>query len=340
MNFLKKLTRPWLFLSPEKAHELSPQGLKVFSQLWGSDDLSIWSPFSFRTLAFPNRIGLAGGVDKNGEQCLDWQRLGCGFVEVGTVTPQPQQANDGIILNRDLRTYSVWNKMGFPSLGAETVLKNLQSLKPHLQVPLFVNIGKNRTTANEQASFDYCHLLEMFSQLADAFVVNISSPNTKGLRDLAQPQNLKSFLAPITKKHHELQLTQPLLLKLSPDLPENDLINVVQTALESNFAGFILTNTTLDRAATPFYPAEGGVSGKPLQNLSKSALKTVRRLLDEQKDKKILISVGGVMTAEDVFERIELGADLVQVYSTLIFEGPLFFRKVTQLAKQRIQSTI
>lgn len=329
------LVRPWLYLPAKLAHDLSPYGLELYASIKGFQDTPVWNPFSFKNLHFKNRLGIAGGVDKNGDHLKAWEKVGCGFIEVGTVTPLPQSSNPGRIVDRHIPTLSVWNKMGFPSAGADEVVFNLKNFKATSHIPLFVNIGKNRSTDNTQASQDYISCLNAFDQLADAYVINISSPNTKGLRDLAKSDSFLPFITPIKKYHEQLKLNSPVFLKLSPDLDPDDLTNIIEMSFDVGLDGFILTNTTLDRVNTSFYPSEGGVSGMPLKNKSIQALTFTRNLLNKKNEKKCLISVGGVMTAADVFERIDLGADLVQVYSTLIFEGPGFFRKVAQVAKQR-----
>lgn len=332
------IKRPWLFLPSKLAHDLSPYGLELYSLIKGSDITPVWDPFTFKNIVFKNRLGIAGGVDKNADHLEAWRRVGCGFVEVGTVTPNPQQPNPGAIVHRDIKTKSVWNKMGFPSEGAAEVYFNIKKFKSHATLPVFVNIGKNRTTDNADAHKDYANLISHFADVADAFVINISSPNTKGLRDLALAENFKAFISPIRHQYDELNLRMPLFLKLSPDLDEQGQENVLKICLDQGFDGFILTNTTLDRTNTPFFPTEGGVSGKPLKEKSIQALMQAKNIILKQNEKKCLISVGGVMTAEDVFERIDLGADLVQVYSTLVFEGPGFFRKVHKLATLRQQT--
>jgi dihydroorotate dehydrogenase len=329
------LRKPWLFLPSKLAHDLSPYGLELYSLLKGSDTTPVWNPYSFKGLVFKNPLGIAGGVDKNADHLEAWRRVGCGFIEVGTVTPRPQDPNPGLIMNRDAKTFSVWNKMGFPSEGASEVYFNIKKFKSHASLPVFVNIGKNRTTENVDAHKDYSELITHFADVADAFVVNISSPNTKGLRDLATLENFNAFISPIRKHYDDLKLNQPLFLKLSPDLDMQGQEIVLRACIDHGFDGFVLTNTTLDRTHTPFYPNEGGVSGKPLKEKSIQALMHAKNVILKQNQKKCLISVGGVMTAEDVFERIKLGADLVQVYSTLVFEGPGFFRKVSKLAGQQ-----
>ncbi len=343
------MIKPWLWLPPKLAHDLSPFGLKVFSRLpRGADSarLADWDSFCWKTsqkkeLQFINPLGIAGGLDKNALSILDWQKLGCGFLEIGTVTPIPQSPNSGKIMDRDIKTQSLWNKMGFPSDGADVVLKNIETVRHSgkLKIPLFINLGKNRVTSNENAHLDYNKLMTHFQNAADAFVVNISSPNTTGLRNLAKSESFKPFLAALSTHHQALTNKPPLLLKLSPDLNEADFSDLMHTCLNYGIDGFILTNTTTTREGTPFFPLEGGVSGKPLQNLSLKALESASKICSSEKSKKIIISTGGVMTAADVFERIERGADLVQVYSTLIFEGPLFFRKVAKVAEQREQKS-
>ena len=326
--------KPWLLLSPQLAHDLSPYALQLFSLL-NKRPTPAWKSFVWKNIVFKNRLGLAGGVDKDADLLSVWSAIGCGFVEIGTVTPEPQKSNSGKILDRSLADQALWNKMGFPSAGAEDVYFNLKKFKDeNSSLPVFVNIGKNRTTENAKAAQDYVQLLQRFYVLADAFVVNISSPNTSGLRDLARPDNLRSFLNPILEARsilaEKFQSEKPVLLKLSPDLESDDLKMILDTCVEKKIDGFVLTNTTLSRPTQKKFPIEGGVSGKPLQDLSKKALQVVCGHLGTEKGKKLVISVGGVMTAEDVFERIELGADLVEVYSALIFEGPQFFRKVAQ----------
>ena len=338
------LLKPWLWLPPKFAHDLGLYGLKLLSRLPAGADSqksSSWNSFSFKNLHFHNRLGIAGGVDKNAETVLAWQNFGCGFIEIGTVTPLPQEPNPGKIMDRHPKTRSLWNKMGFPSAGSDVVLKNVEKLKQSgkMRIPLFINLGKNRTTSNENAHLDYTKLMTHFQNVADAFVINISSPNTTGLRDLAQAESFEPFIQTLTVHHKNLSHRPPLLLKLSPDLPQQDFEFVLRTCLKYDIDGFILTNTTTSRDVTPFFPAEGGVSGAPLKNLSLKALETASKICSDEKTKKISISTGGVMTAADVFERIEKGADLVQVYSTLIFEGPFFFRKVAKFAEQQSEKS-
>ena len=330
--------KPWLALPPKLAHDLSSVGVELYSALFGSNQRTEWMPFDFQGLQFSNRLGIAGGVDKNAEHCNSYQRIGCGFIEVGTVTPLAQGPNPGKIIDRDLQSKALWNKMGFPSHGMDEAFYNLQ--KFNSQIPVFVNVGKNRTTPNDLAHQDYLKCIKRLKSVADAIVINISSPNTSGLRDLLKPENLEKFLTPLISDR-ESQGTQPIpyLLKLSPDLRPEELAGATQIAMDQGFDGFIVTNTTLSREhlspeASMRFPAEGGVSGQPLRHLSQKALEIVLNSVAQQRQKKLIVSTGGVMTPEDVFERIRSGADLVQVYSALVFEGPGFFKQVAERAKR------
>lgn len=331
MNYNK----PWLVLPAKLAHDLAPMAIDSYAYLFGNDETPRWLPFDFKNLRFYNRLGIAGGVDKNAENIKSFERIGCGFVEVGTVTPRPQKPNPGKIIDRDLNTKSLWNKMGFPSIGAEDVYYNLKNFKEHSKLPVFANIGKNRSTPNESAASDYIDVIDRLTPVSDAFVVNISSPNTTGLRDLLKPANLGHFLKPLADFRNSKKLEKCFFLKLSPDLEKQELIEAIKVAVDNGFNGFVLTNTTLSRQPGMAFSNEGGVSGAPLKQLSLKALDVVATTCRAFSDKKLIVSVGGVMTEADVFERINNGADLVQVYTALIYEGPRFFNKVAEFAKRR-----
>jgi dihydroorotate dehydrogenase len=294
--------------------------------LFHSGPTPVWKSFTWNNLEFKNPLGLAGGMDKNAESLKEWWALGAGFVEIGTVTPKPQSANPGKIMDRDLERKALWNKMGFPSHGAEEVYYNLlaHDYKP---TPVFINIGKNRETANEAAVDDYAYLIHRLKDPADAFVINISSPNTKGLRDLQNKQALTKLLTPLIKLSHA-DTSKPILLKLSPDLSDENLEEALNVAVDLGIDGFVLTNTTLSRPGGIAFPAEGGLSGAPLKPLSCQILQKSLQILGKHRSGKLIISAGGAMTPEDVFERLQMGADLVEIYSALVFEGPGFFRNV------------
>ncbi len=323
---LNMLVKPWLLLPPKWAHELGPFGLKIYS-LFQSAPTPAWNSFVWKNLVFKNRLGLAGGVDKNAENLTEWWKMGAGFVEIGTVTPRPQKCNSGKIMDRDSNQKALWNKMGFPSEGADEVFYNLRSYGDTKTTPVFINIGKNRETPNENAAEDYVFLIERLRDQADAFVVNISSPNTKGLRDLQNKQALTRLLEPILTTAQKSN-PKPVLLKLSPDLDDDSLEESLSTAVELGIDGFVLTNTTLARPNNIRFPTEGGLSGLPLKNQSCEILRKSLKILGARRQGKLIVSVGGVMSPEDVFERLQMGADLVEIYSALIFEGPGFFRDV------------
>lgn len=317
--------KPWLLIPPQLAHDISPWVIKMISWIFEDEPIPVWNSFQWRGLLFKNPLGLAGGVDKNAENVVDWWRLGCGFVEIGTVTPLPQGPNSSPIIARNVKAQSLWNRMGFPSHGAKEVYYNLKSQAPPFRTPVFVNLGKNRGTPNSEALGDYLQCLEQFESLAQVFVVNISSPNTLGLRDLQKPEALKTLLGPL-KQHLESRNNQPLLVKLSPDQTVEELSQTVLTCHELGVDGFILTNTTTSREMTPNFPEEGGVSGLALKDLSRKALRTVLDSLGRRRQGMLLVSVGGILTPDDVFERLKDGADLVQAYSALVWSGPTFFR--------------
>ena len=319
--------KPWLWLSPSLAHKVTPTILRSLNLL-AHNDPPEWKSLEWRGIHFPNRLGIAGGVDKNAENLKAWRGLGAGFIELGTVTPQPQKGNTPPVLDRDVANGALWNRLGFPSEGVRKVKTRLKELKRPFAVPLFANIGKNASTPLDQAHSDYIQLLVELRGLVDAFVINISSPNTKGLRELLKPEKLRDFLTPIMESlpaDHE-----PILLKLSPDLEDDELERALSISHELGIDGWILTNTSQGLREGLNFPKEGGVSGRPLAGLSKEFLQKALGLLGSKREGKLVISVGGVMSSDDVEERLQLGADLVQVYSALIFEGPMFFKKVAR----------
>ncbi|MBX9767368.1 MAG: quinone-dependent dihydroorotate dehydrogenase, partial [Bdellovibrionales bacterium] len=194
--------QPWLWLPARLTHKLAPLALSLYGQRHPFQTLT-WKSMTWRGLHFPNRLGLAAGVDKNAENISDWWTLGPGFLEIGTVTPLPQGPNPGKVVDRDASRLALWNRLGFPSVGAKKIKKRVERLKwPHF-TPVFVNVGRNRTTPNEKAADDYVSVMLEFKDCADAFVINISSPNTQGLRDLQQPETLRAFLKSILNKVRE-----------------------------------------------------------------------------------------------------------------------------------------
>ncbi len=362
--------RPWLFLPAHWTYSLSPWALKVYRQIRPTSSC-LWRSFSWRGMDFSNPLGTAGGVDKNALNIQDWQSLGAGFVEIGTVTPEPQKPNPGEILDRSLRHKSLWNNMGSPNKGLNFVRQRLSLLPSHSglaknfpieiknpapslgkdvlpqtepkvdkpiaqngnfnaktknPIPIFINIGKNRETPISQAVEDYKKSLKALQTFASAFVINISSPNTEGLRDLFDKKTLPQFLKSIKGAMQDLNLNTPLILKISPD--ETDFLRIVDQSIEAGVDGWSVCNSTSERKIPGLFPKKGGISGKLLANKSLSLLKQLKKHLSRNRAVGLVISCGGVLTAEDALERLEEGADLVQVYSALVFEGPGFFRSV------------
>lgn len=320
--------KPWLLIPPKLAHDLAPIGLDLLAT-FRELETPVWRPFSWNGIEFKNRLGIAGGVDKDGASVESWWKFGAGFIEIGTVTPFAQGPNNGKIIDRDTEREALWNRMGFPGVGAKRVRENLSDLPRPRATPIFMNIGKNRATPNDKAAGDYIACLRELDGLADAWVVNISSPNTTGLRDLFKPAAFRAFLEPLLEERTKLR-TRAMLLKLSPDLTDEDLENVVTTASQMGLDGFIATNTTLAREPGMHFSNEGGVSGRPLAARSKATLSKVLQILGSTRKDKLIISAGGVIEPDDVLERLALGADLVQVYAALIFHGPWFFDRVTR----------
>jgi dihydroorotate dehydrogenase len=335
---VSRLKRPWLFLPPEWAHNLSPFFLNTFYGRKPKKNSKFeWNAMTWEGLTFRNPVGTAGGVDKNAINIKPWWNLGAGFLELGTVTPLPQAANPGKIVDRDLNLEAVWNCLGFPNLGVKAFKKNLQNFPKEKRItPLFLNIGKNRSTENKDAHQDYIYLIEQLHEDADAFVVNISSPNTKGLRALFSQENFKNFIEPICNSWTRLQAKAPLLLKLSPDLERQELENLISVTEHLPIKGWILNNTTQGRSVGMKFDADkGGVSGRPLAQKSEKLLIDFQNLLGSRRSKNLIISTGGLFDLTDVSKRLELGADLTQVYSSLIFQGPYFFKKLSKAQKRK-----
>ena len=284
------MMRPWLWLPARFSHALSSVGVEAAAWLAPASDTS-WKPVRWKGIEFKNPLGTAGGLDKNAEHVQAWTKLGAGFIEVGTVTPKPQAGNPGVVIGRSVKHQALWNRMGFPSKGSDFVLEKVTSLSKK-ETPLFINIGKNREHSLENAG-------------ADSF---------------------KLWLKPVIAASG----STPVLLKLSPDMSEEDFKATVQMAVEEGISGFILTNTTLSRSPDLPFPAEGGVSGLPLRDRSLQSLELIQRILGSQRSSLLIVSCGGVMTAEDVFDRLNRGADLVQAYSALVFSGPGFLKDVAQ----------
>ncbi len=356
-----QLLRPLLFrLAPETAHQFTLHAVKLagkfppsywlLQQLYKTPD----RPVQAFGLTFKNPIGLAAGYDKDGVAVRGLAALGFGHLEVGTVTPMPQSGNPPPRVFRLPEEEAVINRMGFPGSGSAymarslrgrqrrvglfrsvlgTVSKNQQPNRPNRpnRIVLGVNIGKNKSTPNEEAVLDYLALLQIFAPLADYLAINISSPNTVGLRQLQGRAALEGLLTQldIQRRMEEKQLEKriPLLVKLAPDLSDAELDDAVDVILSTHMDGIIATNTTLARAGlTSSHRDEtGGLSGSPLRVRSEAVLSHLVKQVDGTIP---IVSVGGIMNPEDAKRRLDLGAALIQVYTGLVYQGPGLVKKI------------
>ena len=348
-----RILRPILFrLDPETSHQLTLQAIRF----GGNFLLSRWlltllfkapaKPVHVFGMTFRNPVGLAAGYDKNSLAIRGLGALGFGHLEVGTVTPRSQPGNPKPRVFRLLEDQAVINRMGFPSLGSEFVQKQLNpSLRDSISrrsfspsktikkadVILGVNLGKNKDTPNKEAVQDYLELLQCFAPYADYLTINISSPNTVGLRELQGRRALETLLTQLyTQRQLEeksLNKRLPLLVKLAPDLSEEELDEAVGVILDTNMDGIIVTNTTLAREGLmSMYRSEsGGLSGSPLRLKSESMLCQVLKRVDGRVP---IVSVGGIMTPEDAKSRLELGAALIQIYTGLVYQGPGLVKQI------------
>ncbi len=288
---------------------------------------------------FNNPVGLAAGLDKQGTAVPAWEALGFGFAEVGTVTPLPQPGNPRPRLFRLPEDHAIVNRFGFNSAGAPAVAHHLAA-GAHASLRVGVNIGKNKETPNEQAVDDYVRAVEPLVPHADYFVVNVSSPNTAGLRDLQDARVLRDLLHHVVTRVNELSPAKmiPVLVKVSPDMSAAALLASVDAALEGGAAGVIATNTTTAREGLRTRAAAareaGGLSGAPLRATANNACRTLFAHLGRRVP---IVGVGGIFTAEDAYIRIRSGASLVQLYTALIYEGPGIVTRIVSGLSQRLQ---
>ena len=355
-NFL----RPYLFrLDPEQAHALTLQALRLSGNfpplrwLIAQKFKAPSKPVHVFGLDFKNPVGLAAGYDKDGVAIKGLSALGFGHVEIGTVTPKPQAGNPSPRIFRLLEDDAVINRMGFPSKGSEFVQMQLnpslrsnwiervtgfsprkkQAAKKNWNTILGVNLGKNKDTPNEEAVFDYLALLQNFAGLADYLTVNVSSPNTVGLRNLQGREALEKLLSQLHQQRlieqakHKKRI--PILVKLAPDLSEAELDEAIEVILSSRMDGVIVTNTTLGREGLRSNQKgeSGGLSGSPLTVKSEAVLhQTLKRVNGEIP----VVSAGGIMNPDDAKRRLGMGAALVQVYTGLIYRGPALAQEIVK----------
>ena len=334
--------RPLLFaLDAETAHRLTLYALGVahrsnLGRFVATPPVDL--PVDAFGIRFPNPVGLAAGLDKNAAHLDELGALGFGFVEVGTVTPRPQPGNPKPRMFRLPAHEAIINRLGFNNEGVDALVRNVEA--SGYRGVLGINIGKNKDTPNERAVDDYLFCLERVYRHASYVTVNISSPNTQGLRDLQEEATLRRFIETLREAQERLGsqagARKPMLLKIAPDLSEAELDGIDEVLRTSGSDGLICTNTTIDRTAVagdPHGHEAGGLSGKPLFARSTDVLRGMRRRLG---DRLPIIGVGGILDGSDAAEKLDAGATLVQVYSGLIYRGPrLVAECVDEIRRQR-----
>lgn len=345
MSFYSSIVRPLLFSLPaETAHDLALSSLKTSFHSSAIRSVAAkrfqHSPFGKLKrfgLTFSNPVGLAAGFDKNGEAPDALCALGFGFIEVGTVTSEPQSGSPKPRLFRLPRDRALINRLGFNNCGAKQFVKNLKQHRP--ECILGINIGKSRSVPIENAIADYIKTFDVVYELADYIAVNVSSPNTPQLRELQSAEMLGQLLEALQNRNRELATKysyaseKPLLLKIAPDLTDADIESIVAVAQRARIAGIIATNTTVARVGLQSSvdkiktSGEGGLSGAPLREPSNKVIRKIFRLTNGTLP---IVGVGGVFTAEDAWEKICAGASLIQLYTGFIYEGPGVARRINE----------
>jgi len=331
-----KILRNFLFLfDAELIHEFSVKFIKVFFNFPLTTKiirrLFIVNHSSLEKklfgLKFKNPVGLAAGFDKNAESYTEFSNFGFGFIEIGTVTPLPQPGNPKKRIFRLVEDKSLINRLGFNNRGVKVIAENL---KKRRDIIIGANIGKNFFTENIDAHNDYLKCLINLNDYVDYFAVNISSPNTKGLRDFHDKKLLKPLLEKLVNKNNDIRNSKPMLLKISPDVNSQQLDAIIQLVLELKIDGVIATNTSISRdgLVSKHKKETGGLSGMKLRDKSNLIISYLRKKLGQDFP---IIGVGGIMNAEDALKKIECGADLVQLYTGFIYEGPSLIKRINKL---------
>lgn len=331
-----QLIRKFLFTLPaESAHDLALKSLQVSAPFWKLIQGKVNKPVNVLGLSFDNPVGLAAGLDKNASYIDGIAAQGFGFIEVGTITPKPQEGNPKPRMFRLEEHQAIINRMGFNNEGVDAMVANIKASTYYQkkQGVLGVNIGKNKATSNESAVDDYLHCLNKVYELADYITVNLSSPNTPDLRALQFGEPLTQLL--ITLKSRQAQLHQetgryvPLLLKIAPDMESADIEQIAQQLVDANMDGVIATNTTVDRDLVAGHKCAneaGGLSGKPVREKSQQTLDVLHQALA---GKMPIIAVGGISSVGDL-DAIRGKADLIQIYTSYIFQGPELVKKLAK----------
>jgi dihydroorotate dehydrogenase len=336
------LARPFLFgLDAERAHSLTLDALEAAYRT-GLNPLVSRKPQPLPTrafgLTFPNPVGLAAGLDKNGAHIDALLSLGFGFIEIGTVTPKPQAGNPKPRMFRLPEHRAVINRLGFNNDGIEALVRNVERAKRRGGL-LGINIGKNKDTPNETAEGDYMYCLSRVYPLADYVTVNISSPNTAGLRELQEEQALRRLVGTLREEQERLAAKHgkrvPMLVKVAPDLSESDVDAAARVLSDLEVDGVIATNTTISRMLVQDsrYAGEaGGLSGRPLMGASTTVLRMLRTRLPESIP---LVGVGGILSGADAVTKTAAGATLVQLYTGLVYRGPMLVRECVEAMRRR-----
>lgn len=337
----KQLIRPILFwFDPEKVHYFSFSFIRFISKIPFVTGI-IKSTYEVKDsrlerevfgLKFKNPVGLAAGFDKDAKCYQELSNFGFGFIEIGTLTPKPQDGNPKKRLFRLKEDSAIINRMGFNNGGVDAAVLRLKKNKGVL---IGGNIGKNKVTPNEDATSDYLICFDALFDYVDYFVVNVSSPNTPNLRELQDKEPLTKLLTQLENRNSEHAIKKPILLKIAPDLTDEQLLDIIDIVKQTKIAGVIATNTTISREGLQSENKEetGGLSGKPLAKRSTEVI----RFLSEKSNKAFpIIGVGGIHSAEDALEKLEAGASLVQLYTGFIYEGP---KLVTEINKAILKKT-
>jgi dihydroorotate dehydrogenase len=337
----KKIILPVLFLiDPEKVHNIIFSSIKILfkfpfvkflvSKFYIIDDSRLEK--SLFGIKFKNPVGLAAGFDKNAQLYEELTSFGFGFIEIGTVTPKPQSGNPKKRLFRLVEDSAIINRMGFNNVGVEEVIENLKKNKSTL---IGGNIGKNKITPNYLAIDDYVTSFNMLFDFVDYFVVNVSSPNTPNLRDLQEKEPLTKLINSLISINRNKTKPKPILLKIAPDLNNNQLLNIISIVKDTGLDGIIATNTTINRDNLKSVNKNelGGLSGKPLTSRSTEVIK----FISKNSNKTLpIIGVGGINTVADALEKFDAGADLIQIYTGFIYEGPNLIRSINKALLNRV----
>ena len=329
----KKIVSPFLFLfDPESVHNFTFILLKLsfkfpLTKYIVSFFLSIEDPKLEKRLFglnFKNPVGVAAGLDKNAAHIREFSSFGFGFVEVGTITPEPQIGNPKKRLFRLEKDNAIINRMGFNNEGLEKILTRL---KNNYDVIIGGNIGKNKSTPNSEAKFDYLKCFKKLYDYVDYFVINISSPNTPGLRELQTPNFLRDLFKDVNIERAKRKKYKPILIKISPDLEKNKIDELLQIIKHCKIDGIVATNTTVNfpKLVSKSKNESGGLSGAPLQKKSNQIISYISKKTD---GKLPIIGVGGILSAKDAINKLRCGAHLVQLYTGIIYEGPVIAKKI------------